>query len=587
MNCTLAPSRRRRRFQLSLAIVTIALFASTSSIVAPPALAAAVPMLPMPLEPVFVPGDLLVQFKPETTKADRSRVARELGTTLTRELASNGLVKVRLEAGDTVERAKARFLANPSVEYAVPNLRAKAFFVPNDSLITSETMDLAWNLRSVHAYDAWDIQTGDPDIVVAIVDTGVAYEDHEIPDYEREKLWPGTQTYKRSPDLPGPFIPGWDFIYDDAFADDDNGHGTTVATIVAGAPNNIAGSAGIAFGVTIMPIKVIDWRRDSEVAFITGGIRYAADHGADIVNLSLGFPPMDTFRALGYTESEIREMFRPLREAVSYAQRRGCILVGASGNFDAPEVSLPAGYSGVIAVGATDPDGRRSSYSSYGKELDFMAPGGDFGDLNHDHVQDAVFVLSIKPNRSEGSLAKPDSFGCFPFFGTSGAAPHVSGAVALLMSKGYRSQGAIEKTLRDTSVRPPDRLPGIDAEYAAGLIQLDAALLARMPSGAGVQAASPATAAGQIAARLLSRNPARGDVSIAYRSERQGRVRVRVFDVRGALVRTLEDRDASAGEQRARWDGRDDAGGHAAAGVYLFRIETPEGVATRKVAFLR
>ena len=93
--------------------------------------------------------------------------------------------------------------------------------------------------------------------------------------------------------------------------------------------------------------------------------------------------------------------------------------------------------------------------------------------------------------------------------------------------------------------------------------------------------------AGQIAARLLSRNPAQGDVSIAYRSERPGHVRVRVFDVRGALVRTLEDRDAPAGEQRARWDGRDDAGGNAAAGVYLFRVETPEGVATRKVAFLR
>lgn len=583
MTCTLVPSRRRRTIRTILAGLTLALAAAAPLLPAGAnaATSRAVPIIP---EPLFVPGQLLVQFRPEVAKSDRARVAREGGATLDREVTPDGLVKVLLRPGDTVEDAEARFRARADVEYAVPNLRAEGFFIPDDSLITSEELDLAWNLRSVRAYDAWDIQTGDPNIVVAIVDTGVAYEDHAIPPYEVEKLWPGTTMYRRSPDLPGPFVPGWDFVNGDAFADDDNGHGTTVATILAGAPNNIAGSAGIAFGVTIMPIKVIDWRRDSEMSLITSGIRFAGEHGAHIVNLSLGFPPLDRFRGLGYTEKQIREFFRPLREAVNYAQRRGSILVAAAGNYDAIEASLPAGYPDVIAVGATDPDGRRSSYSSFGRGLDFMAPGGDFGDLNQDHVQDAVFVLSIKPNRSEGSLAKPDSFGCFPFFGTSGATPHVAGAVALLMSKGYRSQGAIEQTLRETSVRPPDRLPGIDAEYAAGLIQLDAALRARMPNGAG---SATAITTGQISARLLSRNPARGDVSIAYRNERAGRVSVRVFDVRGSLVRTIDDRDALAGEQRARWDGRDDAGGRAAAGVYLFRIETPEGIATRKVAFLR
>jgi len=339
--------------------------------------------------------------------------------------------------------------------------------------------------------------------------------------------------------------------------------------------------AGIAFGVTIMPIKVLDYRNDSDMSFVTGGIRFAADHGADIINMSLGFPPLDTFRYFGYTESQIQEMFRPLRDAVNYAQRRGVVLVAAAGNFDASEVSLPANYPGVIAVGATDPDGRRSSYSSFGRNLDLMAPGGDFQDLNGDHVQDAVFVLSIKPHRSEGSLAKPDSFGCFPFFGTSGATPHVSGAVALLMSQGATSEGAIERTLRETAVRPPDRLPGADIEYAAGLVQIEAALRARTSPG------GPAAATGTIATRLLSRNPASGEASISYRTERPGHVRVHVFDVRGALVRTLEERDIPAGEQRARWDGRDDAGGQAATGVYFFRIQTGEGVATRKVTFLR
>ncbi|MEK7348564.1 MAG: S8 family serine peptidase [Candidatus Eisenbacteria bacterium] len=579
MTCTLVPSRRRRRhFLVPLALLLVAFLASSAALAAAPAQAAPAPQA---VEPLFVPGQLLVQFRATAANSDRAHLAREEGAEVMSDVTATGLVKLRLGAGDTVERAAARFRQRPDVEYAIPNLRARAFFVPNDSLITSTTMDLAWNLRSVHAYDAWDIQTGDPSIVVAIIDTGVAYEERAIPDYERAGIWPGTTMYQRSPDLPGPFVPGWDFIHDDPFANDDSGHGTTVATIVAGAPNNIAGSAGIAFGVTIMPVKVIDYRNDSDMSFITGGIRFAADHGADIMNLSLGFPPMSTFQFLGYTERAVQEMFRPLRDAVNHAQRRGVIVVASSGNFDAGEVSLPAGYPGVIAVGATDPDGRRASYSSYGRNLDLMAPGGDFQDLNGDHVQDAVFVLSIKPHRSEGSLAKPDSFGTFPFFGTSGAAPHVTGAVALLLAKGYNSQGAIEQTLRETAVRPPDRLPGIDLLYAAGLIQLDAALRTRTPSG------GQAPAKGEIAARLLSRNPARGEALISYRNERPGRVRVRVFDVRGALVRTLENRDAPAGEQSARWDGRDDAGGHAATGVYFFRVQTADGVATRKITFLR
>jgi serine protease len=317
--------------------------------------------------------------------------------------------------------------------------------------------------------------------------------------------------------------------------------------------------------------------------FITGGIRFAADHGANIANMSLGFPPLSTFSAIGLTDAEIRDMFRPLRDAVNYAQRHGVILVGSSGNFDAPEVSLPAGYPGVIAVGATDPDGRRTSYSSYGRDLDLMAPGGDFGDVNHDRIQDAVFVFSIKPFRSEGSLAKPDSFGVYPFFGTSASAPHVAGAAALLMSRGVKSQGAIERALKTTAVRPPGRIPGFDAEYAAGLIQIDAALLAAR----GGASSAAALGKGAVAARLRSPNPARGEADLTYRVGRPGRVRVRVFDVLGALVRTVEERDAASGERSVRWDGRNDAGATVATGVYLLRVETPDGVATRKIAFLR
>ena len=423
-------------------------------------------VLPTGLEPGlrwpgYAPDVLLVKFNEKVAPSQRKQAAAAEGADLLADVTPDGLVKVRLGPGQSVYAALERWSARGDVEYAAPNLYARGFFTPNDTVIA--TFDLAWNLRSVDAYDAWDVVTGDPSIVLAIVDSGVAFEDRAIPAHELRFVTPGITRYRRSPELPGPFLPGWDFVNDDPHPDDDNSHGTRVATIAAGAANNVAGSAGIAFGVTILPIKVLDYRTDSSMEWIVEGIRFAADQGADVVNLSLGFPPIGLFRALGFKESDLAHMFAPLRDAVNYAQRRGCILVAASGNFNADEVSLPAAYPGVIAVGATGVDDRRSSFSSYGTALDFVAPGGDFTDINQDHVQDGVATLSIKPFRSDGSLANPDSFGVFFFFGTSAAAPHVAGAVALLQSMGLRDQGAIEQTLRASASNPfrpnPDSIP--------------------------------------------------------------------------------------------------------------------------------
>ena len=384
----------------------------------------------------------------------------------------------------------------------------------------------------------------------------------------------------------GPFLPGWDFANDDAHPNDDNGHGTSVTTIAAGAANNTAGSAGIAFGVTLLPVKVLDYRNDANMDDIIQGIRFAADQGADVINLSLGFAPMGLFRALGFPESELAHMFKPLRDAVLYAQRMGSIVVAASGNFDASEVSFPAGMPGVIAVGATGVDDRRAGYSSYGNQLDFMAPGGDFVEVNGDHVQDGVAVLSIKPHRSAGSLAKPDSFDVFIFFGTSGAAPHVSGAVALLRSLGLRDQGMIEQTLRASTVNSFQTSSAFDPMYGFGLIQLGRAV--RNPVGQLKDGASLAgEGGGAIQAKLLSANPARGETGLEFRTSRAGHVRARVYDVRGAVVRVLHDGIAGEGMMRLRWDGRDDSGAEASHGIYFIRVETVDGSSTRKVAFLR
>ncbi|MGE5175595.1 MAG: S8 family serine peptidase [Hyphomicrobiales bacterium] len=533
--------------------------------------------------PGYVPGELLVKFKANSKAADRSLAAAEEGDQVVSDVTDDGLVKVKLGPGQTVESVIDRWNGRADVEYAAPNLYARGFFVPNDSLIAQ--YDLAWNLREVQAYDAWDVVTGDPRIVVAIIDSGVAYENRDVPDYEQAHLWPGTTRYAQSVELPGPFRPGWDFVNDDAYADDDNGHGTTVATIVAGAANNVAGSAGIAFGVTLLPIKVLDYRNDSSMEWIVKGIRFAADQGADIANLSLGFPPVGTLRYLGFTEPMIQHLFNPLRDAVNYAQSRGTILVAAAGNFGVPEVSYPAAFPGVIAVGATSVDHTLASYTSYGFDMDFMAPGGGFDDLNNDHVQDGLLIYSIKPYRSEGSLAKPDSFGVFVSFGTSDAAPHVTGAVALLRSLGLTQQGQIVQTLKATALDPWASKPGSDPAFGAGLIQIADAVRNPVPA-AGTKAAQFGDG-GAIDARIASGNPSRGAAALHFRTARAGLVSARVYDVRGALVRTLTDRVVPAGEATLRWDGRRNDGAPAPSGVYFIRVETPDGAATRKVAFLR
>lgn len=564
------------------------LAAALLALAAPPARAQAWnPATPASLDvpwdaPGYVPDEILVKFR-AATPAERIRgiVGRE-NASLRRNPEPGGLAWVRLGTGTTVSGAIARWERFPEVEYASPNLYARAFFVPNDSLIHKG--DFAWNLRNVGAYGAWDVVRGDPRVILAIIDTGVAFEEHDIPDYERPNVKPGVTHYRQSVDLPGPFVPGWDFMNDDAHPNDDYGHGTMVATVAAGMANNVAGSAGIAWGITLMPIKVLGHRGEGTLATVVLGLRFAADHGANIANLSLGFPSLRTLRAFGGSVDSLQHAFNPLRDAINYARQRGVIVVAAAGNSDLPDLSQPAAYPGVISVGATGFDNRRASYSSFGNGLDFVAPGGDFNDPNGDGIQDQIFCLSIKPYRSEGSLANPDSLGVFNGVGTSFAAPHVSGAVALLMSLGLTDQGSIEEALRATALMPFGNPNARSQEYGFGLIQIDKAVRAALPAHRLSQARGLRRSEGT---QLLSQNPTPGAASLAFRVERAGPVSVRVFDVRGTLVRTLFSGESPAGSRVLRWDGRDRSGAPAPSGLYFFRVETPGSVETRKAALLR
>lgn len=538
--------------------------------------------------PAYVPGELLVKFRNGVTHAQAAAAVGRKGAAAKRVLTPDGLVQVELPPGISMDAAIDSLNALPDVEYATPNGYAHAFSVPNDSVIGK--FDLAWNLRNVGAFAAWDVVTGDPKIVLAIIDTGIAYEDHPIPDYELANVQPGVTRYRQSPELPGPFLPGYDFVSNDDHPNDDSGHGTMVATIAAGQANNIAGSAGIAFGVTLLPIKVLEYSHGGRMSVIIQGIRYAADQGADIANLSLGFESPRQLLEDGLTKKEIRDFFRPLRDAVRYAQRRGVILVAAAGNFSYPQLSLPAGYPGVIAVGATRFDNRITQYSSWGEGIDFVAPGGDDGpDQNGDGIQDQLFELSMKPWRPsehDDNRANPDSFNVFNFFGTSGAAPHVSGAVALLMSLGVKKQGAIERILRETALNQFGGPCLPDTTYGFGLIQIDKAVRLAA-SRRHHKHDHDHGGKDRDGARIVSENPSRAGASLALTTTQDGMVSVQLFDVTGRLVRTLEEGRYPAGERVVRWDGKDDRGRMVGTGVYFIRAVTPDGVQKRRIAVLR
>jgi serine protease len=288
--------------------------------------------------------------------------------------------------------------------------------------------------------DAWDISDGSG-VVVAVVDTGVAYEN-----YDR---------YTQATDLADTtFVPGYDFANSDSHPNDDHSHGTHVAGTISQDTNNDRGVAGVAFGATIMPVKVCDSNGDCPSAAVADGITWATDNGADVINLSLG----------GSTPRSIYET------AVNHAYNNGVVVVAASGNANGP-VGYPAVYENAIAVGAVRYDETRSYYSNYGYGLDLVAPGGDTNvDQNGDGYTDGVLQQTIIFN-----FFNPSEFDYVRLQGTSMAAPHVAGVAALLIAQGtYTTPDQVRQVLQSTA--KDLGAVGCDLEYGYGLVQAADAL---------------------------------------------------------------------------------------------------------------
>ncbi|MHC4721573.1 MAG: S8 family serine peptidase, partial [Planctomycetota bacterium] len=248
--------------------------------------------------------------------------------------------------------------------------------------------------------------------------------------------------------------PGYDFVRGNDHPNDDDGHGTHVTGTLAQSTNNNQDVAGIAFNCAIMPVKVLTRRGVGTYTDIADGIYFAADNGADIINMSLG----------GASDSTT------LRNAVAYAYNQTVTIICAAGNeFEHGNLpSYPAAYDDYcIAVGATRYDRTRAYYSNTGSYLDLVAPGGDLNvDQNADGNGDGILQQTFGSN--------PKDWDLWFYTGTSMAAPHVSGVAALLISTGVTGPDTIRQALEDTAIDLGSS--GWDAEYGWGIVDAYAAL---------------------------------------------------------------------------------------------------------------
>jgi serine protease len=305
----------------------------------------------------------------------------------------------------------------------------------------------------VDAPDAWDHlnavgRPGGAGVVVAVLDTGVAYR--------------RLGRYRRSPDFTQRLRRGYDFVDGDRYAVDENGHGTHVASTIAEATGNGLALTGLAYGASIMPVRVLDRLGEGDSAAIARGIRFAAKNGAKIINLSFEFS--STVRA-----GQIPDILSALR----YAQRKNVLVVAAAGNAASASIAYPARASHVLSVGATTEHACQADYSNAGTHLDLSAPGGgpDADDPSdpdcHPDQDPGRDIVQMTFDGSPRHFGLPDGY-----MGTSMAAPHVSATAALVVASGVigpnPTPDAIERRLKETA----DDLgaPGPDARYGAGKV---------------------------------------------------------------------------------------------------------------------
>jgi serine protease len=441
----------------------------------------------------YVPGRVIVKFRDGVSTPARlsalSASSRTASISERPDYANFDVVRIDLNEDPAV--VARRFAEQPDVEYAQPVHRVHAQWVPNDPLYKK----YQWNLPLIGMERAWDIQpAAGSSIIVAVIDTGVAYSNATLtatlPAFSLDgvrypALGPVTIPIAAAPQLGSAsrFVAPHDFLSNNNNPLDFDGHGTHVSGTVGQLTNDGIGTAGVAFGVRIMPIKVLASIWDVLMGGSTDvggtddnvarGIRYASDNGAKVINLSLAGPGPSG-------SSPVME------DAINYAVGKGVFIAIAAGNdFETGNpVEQPAEIAsrvqGAVSVAAVDPGKNHAFYSSSGTWVELAAPGGSaigFGDTGFVTQQTFDFNFTDTFLLPPAQFVAPrfDVLAYVGYIGTSMATPHVAGVAAMLMQQGITSPAAIEAALEQFATHLGD--PGRNQLYGFGLVDARRTLL--------------------------------------------------------------------------------------------------------------
>lgn len=381
-----------------------------------------------------MPNQVVVEFQALPPQATMQQFAAANGL---RYLSANRLGSVLFQHDGRLsnQQLSQRLATNPGVVNAHPNLRLQRFFTVNDPRSSEQN-----GLAMIGASKAWDLTLGDPRVVIAIVDSGVDLN---------------------HPDLKANLVPGYNAITDGQTPpQDDNGHGTHAAGIAAAVGDNRIGVTGACPRCKIMPVKALDAQGGGGDGFnVAKGIIWAVDHGASVINLSLGAPKQEL----------------TLKQAVKYALSHNVPVVAAAGNgvetqtangiemVGADELNYPAAEPGVIAVGAVNFNRERTKFSNFGNWVSVMAPGSG--------ILSTMPTSPVYMTTDEGYRTEYDTMD-----GTSMATPMVAGVIGLLRSRHPELTPAqIKARLEGTTIDLG--APGFDPDYANGMIDAYRAII--------------------------------------------------------------------------------------------------------------